>query len=93
MIVRVASISIGYGFLALGVLGLFLPVLQGVLFLVLGLLILSRHASWAERLLGWLKQRHPRLHRVIEQAESLLLRGERAVLARVKRLFGRAPRA
>jgi len=93
MIVRVASISLGYGFLALGVLGLFLPILQGVLFLVIGLLILSRHATWAERVLDWLKRRHPRVHGVIEQAESLLLRGERAVLARVKRLFGRVPSA
>ncbi len=93
MIVRVASISLGYGFLALGVLGLFLPILQGVLFLVIGLLILSRHATWAERVLDWLKQRHPRLHRVIEQAEGLLVRGEHAILRRVRRLFGRAPRA
>jgi uncharacterized membrane protein YbaN (DUF454 family) len=93
MIVRVASISLGYGFLALGVLGLFLPILQGVLFLVIGLLILSRHAIWAERVLMWLKQRHPRVHGVIEQAESVLVRSERAILARVKRLFGRAPSA
>jgi uncharacterized membrane protein YbaN (DUF454 family) len=93
MIVRFASIGLGYGFLALGVVGLFLPILQGVLFLALGLLILSRHASWAERLLGSLKRRHPRVHGVIEQAEGLLARGERAVVARVRRLFGGAPSA
>ena len=40
----------GYAFLVLGVLGLFLPVLQGVLFLLIGLLILAKNAPWAHSL-------------------------------------------
>jgi uncharacterized membrane protein YbaN (DUF454 family) len=62
--------AVGYGFLVLGVLGLFLPVLQGVLFILIGLLILARHASWAERLLQRFRDHHPRAADLIDQAEQ-----------------------
>ncbi|MEK0082565.1 PGPGW domain-containing protein [Benzoatithermus flavus] len=81
------AIGLGYGFLALGVLGLFLPILQGVLFIVIGLLILSRYTAWAERLLARLAERHPRLYLVIERAEVLLSGWRQAVAARLGRLF------
>jgi uncharacterized membrane protein YbaN (DUF454 family) len=68
---RVVLLGLGYGFLALGVLGLFLPVLQGFLFILVGLLILARHASWAERALDRLKRSHPRAAAMIGQAESI----------------------
>jgi uncharacterized membrane protein YbaN (DUF454 family) len=87
MMLRFASIGIGYGFLVLGVLGLFLPVLQGFLFLAIGLLILSRHAPWAQRVLLWLKLRHPRLHHVIERAEGLVRRWQRKIAVRLGRAF------
>lgn len=64
-------IGVGYGFLGLGVLGLFLPILQGVLFLVIGLMILSRHAPWAERLLARVKARYPRAGAVFAKAEGM----------------------
>lgn len=64
-------LGLGYGLLVLGVLGLFLPVLQGVLFLIVGLIILSRHAPWAERLLARLKARFPRLGSVFTRGEQL----------------------
>jgi uncharacterized protein len=66
---RFLMLGLGYGFLGLGVLGLFLPILQGVLFLVIGLLILSRHASWAERLVLHLKARYPRAGELFIKAE------------------------
>lgn len=62
--------GLGYGFLVLGVVGLFLPILQGVLFLLIGLAILSRHARWAEDLILRLKQRYPRLEHAIDVAET-----------------------
>lgn len=37
---KVFVLLLGWGFIALGVVGLFLPVLQGILFLVIGLTIL-----------------------------------------------------
>jgi hypothetical protein len=62
--------ALGYAFLVLGVLGMFLPILQGFLFLAIGLLILARHAPWAERLLNYLRLRSPRLDRTITKAEA-----------------------
>jgi uncharacterized protein len=38
---RVVILSVGWGFILLGIVGLFLPILQGVLFLFVGLIILS----------------------------------------------------
>jgi hypothetical protein len=62
--------ALGYAFLVLGVLGMFLPILQGFLFLFVGLIILARHAPWAERLLSYLRQRSHRLDRAIIKAEA-----------------------
>lgn len=48
-------------FIVLGILGLFLPVLQGILFLLIGLMIISSEYVWARRLLDRLKARFPRI--------------------------------
>ncbi|GBD43842.1 hypothetical protein HRbin40_01325 [bacterium HR40] len=69
---RMVLTALGYGFLALGVVGLFLPFLQGVLFIVVGLVLLSRHAPWAQRLLERFKARHPGARAVVERAERLV---------------------
>lgn len=37
---------IGWAFLILGVLGLFLPILQGILFLAIGMVIMSHVSPW-----------------------------------------------
>jgi len=52
-IARWARIIGGFALLVLGVVGLFLPFLQGIAFIVLGLLLLSREYHWARRLLDW----------------------------------------
>lgn len=49
----------GWFFILLGIAGLFLPILQGVLFLVVGLIILSSEYVWAHRLLQRLRRRFP----------------------------------
>ena len=64
--------ALGYGFLMLGVVGLFLPFLQGFLFLFVGLIILARHAAWARHLLEELRARHPRVGGWIDRAEAKL---------------------
>ena len=53
-----------------GMIGLLLPVLQGVLFLVIGLLILSSEYVWAHRLLGKLRQRFPAVSPGADQRHS-----------------------
>jgi uncharacterized protein len=56
---KIALLLFGWGFILLGVIGLFLPILQGVLFLLIGLLILSTEYVWAHRLLLKIRNRFP----------------------------------
>jgi uncharacterized protein len=60
---RALLIATGWLFIVLGIAGLFLPVLQGILFLVVGLLILSREYAWARKLLARLEARFPQVSR------------------------------
>jgi len=46
---RLLALLLGWSFIVLGVIGLFLPVLQGVLFLLIGLFVLSSEYAWAPR--------------------------------------------
>jgi uncharacterized protein len=58
---RIVVLVIGWLLIAFGVVGLFLPVLQGVLFIMLGLLVLSRESVTAHRWLQRGRQRYPRV--------------------------------
>ena len=51
------KITAGVLLLVLGVVGLFLPFLQGILFLIMGLSLLSTESRHAKRLLEWLQAR------------------------------------
>ncbi len=82
---RFLMLGVGYGFLGLGVVGLFLPILQGVLFLAIGLIILSRHAPWAERLILRLKTRYPRAGELFTRAEVMAERLLHRFARRVRR--------
>ena len=61
---------VGWGFILLGIAGLFLPILQGVLFLLVGLFILSSVSPWAARLLDRIRKRFPRISNQFDQAKS-----------------------
>ena len=67
---RILVLIVGWGCILLGVVGLFLPVLQGVLFLLIGLIVLSSEYVWAHHLLAKLRQRFPKLSRAADQAEE-----------------------
>jgi uncharacterized membrane protein YbaN (DUF454 family) len=56
---RVGQAVLGCLFLGLGVVGLFLPFLQGILFLVIGLTLLSNESAYARGCLRWLQARMP----------------------------------
>ncbi len=60
----------GYLFLVLGLLGMVLPILQGFLFLAIGLIILAKTAPWAERLLDRFRTRYPKAGAMIDKAEA-----------------------
>lgn len=60
----------GWGFVALGVAGLILPFLQGLLFLLIGITILSAEYPWARKLLQKLRERFPSLSSRIDGART-----------------------
>ncbi len=63
-------IALGSLLLALGVLGLVLPILQGWLFLALGALVLSRDVPAFRRLVRWITQRFPRVGEALERIRT-----------------------
>ena len=75
-------LSLGWFFVFLGILGLFLPILQGILFLLIGFILLSRESEWAKRQLEKLKSRYPRFAEKYDEAEA---RAERLR----QRIFGK----
>ena len=64
----------GWGFILLGIAGLFLPFLQGILCLLIGLVILSSEYAWAHNLLNKVERRFPKLashlHRASRRAKG-----------------------
>ena len=67
---RVLVLIVGWGFLLLGIVGLFLPILQGVLFILIGLIILSSEYVWAHHLLTKLRERFPKIGKIADQASE-----------------------
>jgi uncharacterized protein len=65
---RILILIVGWAFILLGIVGLFLPILQGVLFLLVGLIILSSEYVWAHRLLTRLRKRFPKIGRTADLA-------------------------
>lgn len=63
-------ILVGWGFVALGLVGLFLPFLQGILFLLIGISILSTEYAWARLLLQKLRERFPSFSTRIDTAKT-----------------------
>jgi uncharacterized membrane protein YbaN (DUF454 family) len=57
---RVATYIIGWFFILLGIVGIFLPFLQGFLFIIIGFLILSRESRWAKKMLVKLRRKYPK---------------------------------
>ena len=81
---RIVVLVAGWMFILLGLAGLFLPVLQGVLFLFIGLIILSTEYVWAHHLLRRLRERFPGMAKHADHAK------ERAH-AWLQRISGRTP--
>jgi uncharacterized membrane protein YbaN (DUF454 family) len=58
----VVVLVLGWTLIAIGVVGLFVPILQGVLFIMLGLYVLSRESRTARGWLVKLQRRYPNVH-------------------------------
>ena len=67
---RILVLAMGWGFVLLGIAGLFLPLLQGILFLLIGLIILSSEYVWAHHLLHRLRERFPGVAQHAERAQE-----------------------
>ena len=77
----------GFSLLVLGVLGLVLPILQGVLFLALGLFVLRDQYGWARRGMEKLQARWPRQLDQVEALEARLIGWGRRQGDRLRRLL------
>jgi uncharacterized protein (TIGR02611 family) len=67
---RILVLIIGWIFICFGIIGLFLPVLQGILCILIGLAILSTEYVWAHHLLAKLRKRFPKIARAADQANA-----------------------
>jgi uncharacterized membrane protein YbaN (DUF454 family) len=65
---RILLVLAGWGSLLLGIAGLFLPVIQGWFFILLGLVLLSSEYVWAHHLLTRLFSRFPKLGKAVHNA-------------------------
>jgi uncharacterized membrane protein YbaN (DUF454 family) len=63
---HIGILIVGWFFIGLGIIGLFLPFLQGILFIVIGLAILSSRSELVKRFLKYLEVRYPRYHEWVE---------------------------
>jgi len=57
-------------FVVLGVLGIFLPILQGILFLAVGFYLLSLESPWAHRKIEQMRVKYPRFGATFDQARD-----------------------
>src|SRR5258706_10652261 len=60
----------GWTFMVLGVVGLFLPFMQGILFIMIGLTILSGEYVWAHHLLSRVRARFPKIAIFSDRAQQ-----------------------
>ncbi len=71
---RILKISLGILLILLGLIGLFLPILQGILFLLLGTLILSSESKRVRRLMALIRLRYPKQYEKSRQLGNKIRR-------------------
>ncbi len=74
-------LSVGWFFIILGILGLFLPILQGILFLAIGMVILSRRSPRVRLMIRKLAKKYPAFGKALKEA--------RIRVDRLREKFGR----
>lgn len=67
---RFLVLALGWGLVFLGIIGLFVPILQGVLFILLGLWVLSRESYWALRCLRKMRLKFPNADRRMRELQQ-----------------------
>ena len=69
---KILTLLVGWFFMLFGVVGLFLPFLKGILFLFIGLVILSSEYVWAHRLLSRIRNHFPSLTARLDEATATM---------------------
>ena len=64
--------SVGLAFILLGLVGLVLPILQGILFLIVGLLLLSIHSHSVRSFVHTFAGKHPKAAYYVNKVERFL---------------------
>ena len=59
MTLKIIRLCLGYFLLLFGMVGGFIPFLQGWIFVALGLVLLKDDARWARKLSIWARRRYP----------------------------------
>ncbi len=67
---RLIKRAAGWGFVALGLVGLVLPILQGFLFLGVGLYLLADDSPWVQRKIEALRRRFPRYAETFDESQA-----------------------
>ncbi|MFZ6763473.1 PGPGW domain-containing protein [Pseudoroseomonas sp. WGS1072] len=78
----------GWSLLLLGVIGLILPLLNGTIFLLLGLFVLREQYVWSQRCLAWCDRRWPGRLDSLAAVEAKMLRWCRESGGRLRRRLG-----
>ena len=71
---RIFIVAVGIAFVLLGLLGLALPFLQGILFLVIGLILLSLASPRVREWMEHHTRKRPKLHAIVERIEEWIVR-------------------
>lgn len=71
-IVTGGAIAIGWLFIVLGILGIFLPILQGIFFLLIGLYLLMRFSPRFAAFIRRQRGRHHRFDAILDTLEAKL---------------------
>ena len=71
---RISIQTIGVFLLLLGIAGVILPVLQGLVFLILGLAFLSIYSEWAKKSLRYVGSKHPKADTLVTKLEQWVLK-------------------
>jgi uncharacterized membrane protein YbaN (DUF454 family) len=64
---KLLAVVLGWALVALGAIGIILPILPGIPVLLVGLFILSSEYVWAHQLLGRIRERFPAASRKAQE--------------------------
>lgn len=67
---RIVILTLGWLFMLLGFIGLFLPILQGFLFFGIGLALLSKESAWVRHRIERARERWPKLAETMDRTEA-----------------------